>query len=86
MVVFMLVESGRSILSSQPLPISIAPNGQFQASWSSALPAAASMQIVVSVSAKDDANATNNQAAFTFAEAAAPAPAVQSLKPLPKQH
>ena len=83
-VVFTVVENGRAVQSSQPLPLSIAPNGQFQASWSSVLPSAATPQIVVVVSSKDDANPTNNQAAFTFSEAAAPA--ARTLKPLPKPH
>ena len=83
-VLFTLLENGRPVQSSQPVPLSVAPSGQFQASWSSALPSAASLQIVVTVSAKDDANATNNQAAFTFSEVGTPA--TQTLKPLPKRH
>jgi len=62
-VVFMLNADGRT-LSSRPSVFTIAAGGSFLASWTTAMPAAQSVQLAVQVTATGDINAANNQAAI----------------------
>ena len=63
---FRVVAAGRQVAASQPIGFSIAGNGVYQASWTTAVPPGQSMQLSVLVSAGGDANPANNQAVLAF--------------------
>lgn len=73
--VFALLANGQRLATSQPMVFNVAPHGVYQARWSTGIPTAASVQVMISVMANGDANPANNQAAAPFAVVASPAKA-----------
>ena len=71
-VMFLLVANGQQVAASQPMMFNVAPRGIFQARWSVPIPAAANLQVVVTVSANGDANPMNNRAIVPVILASAP--------------
>jgi hypothetical protein len=78
-VVFTLVANGQQVAASQPMMFNVVAHGVFQAKWTAPLPAAANLQLVVTVVANGDVNLANNQAIFPIAFTSAPVKA--PLKP-----
>ena len=78
-VVFILVANGQRVAASQPMMFNVGAHGVFQARWTAPLPAAANLQLVVTVVANGDVSLANNQAIVPIAFA--PAPVNAPLKP-----